>query len=130
MLFVRNNMNFKTFREHIYELDHFVRMVVSVFVEHRYLGCWARKYKRFDEVHESSLLSYVSNVIKSFIQLAKVIICVNFLPRFIYFELLYPNFSVGVFHITIWSAAQILRWATSLVFLCRLLELLLPIHII
>jgi len=71
-------MNFKTLREHIYELDHFVRMVASVFVEHRYVGCWARRYKRFDEVHESSLLSYVSNVIKLIIQLAKVIISVNF----------------------------------------------------
>jgi len=59
------------------------------------------KVQRFDEVHESSLLSYVSNVIKRFIQLAKVIIGVNFLPRFIYFELLYTNLSVGVFHITI-----------------------------
>jgi len=98
-------------RERIYELDHFVRMVASVFVEHRYVGCWVRKYKRFDEVHESSLLSYVSNVIKRFIQLAKVIIGVNFLPRCIYFELCYTNFSFGVFHITIWSAAQILRWA-------------------
>ena len=36
--------------------------------------------KDFNEVHESSLLSYVSNVIKRFIQLAKVIIGVNFLP--------------------------------------------------
>ena len=53
----------------------------------------------------------MSNVVKRFIQLAKVIIGVNFLPRFIYFELLYTNFSVGVFHITIGSAAQILRWA-------------------
>ena len=95
--------------ENIYELDHFVLMVTSVFVENRYVGCWTRKYKRFDEVHESSLLSYVSNVIKRFIQLAKVIIGVIFLPRFIYFELLYTNFSVGVFHITIWSAAQLLR---------------------
>ena len=53
----------------------------------------------------------MSNVIKCFIQLAKVIIGVNFMPRFIYFELLYTNFSVGVFHITIGSAAQIMRWA-------------------
>ena len=53
----------------------------------------------------------MSNVIKRFNQLAKVIIGVNFLPRFIYFELLYTNFTVGVFHITIGSAAQILRWA-------------------
>ena len=44
------------------------------------------KYKRFDEVNESSLSSYMSNVIKRFIQLANVIIGVNFLPRFIYFE--------------------------------------------
>jgi len=57
MLFVRNYMNFKTFREHINELYHFVRMVASVFVEHRYVGWWARKYKRFDVVHVSSLLS-------------------------------------------------------------------------
>jgi len=64
MLFVRNYMNLKTFREHINELDHFVRMVASVFVEHRYVGGWARKYKRFDVVHESSLLSYMSKVIK------------------------------------------------------------------
>ena len=53
----------------------------------------------------------MSNVIKCFIQLAKVIIGVNFMPRFIYFEPLYTNFSVGVFHITIGSAAQIMRWA-------------------
>jgi len=59
------------------------------------------KVQKFDEVHESSLLSYVSNVIKSFIQLSKVIIGVNFFPRFIYFEFFYTNFSVGVFHITI-----------------------------
>ena len=111
MLFFRNYMNFKTFRKHIYELDHFVRMVASVIVEHRYVRCWARQYKREDEVHESSVLSYVSNVIKRFIQLAKVITGVNFLPRHIYFEILYTNFSVGVFHITIWSAAHILRWA-------------------
>jgi len=31
-------MNFKTFREHVNELDDFVRMVASVFVEHRYVG--------------------------------------------------------------------------------------------
>ena len=98
MLFVRNYMNFKTFREHIYDLDHFVRMLALVFVEHRHV---VRKNKRFDEVQEPSLLSYVSNVIERFIQLAKLIIGVNFLPRFIYFELLYTNFSVGVFHITI-----------------------------
>ena len=59
------------------------------------------KVQRFDEVHESLILSYVSNVIKRFVQLAKVIIGVNFLSRFIYFEHLYTNFSVGLFHITI-----------------------------
>ena len=38
MLFVRNYTNFKTFREHINELDHFVRIVASVFMEHRDVG--------------------------------------------------------------------------------------------
>jgi hypothetical protein len=81
LLFVRNYTNFKNFLENINELDHFVRMVVSVFMENRYIGVWARKYKRFDVTHASTLLSYLSKVINRFIQLAKVIICVNFLQR-------------------------------------------------
>jgi len=52
-------MKFKTFREHINELDLLLRMVATVFVEHRYVGCRARKHNRFDVVHELSLLSYV-----------------------------------------------------------------------
>jgi len=46
MLFVRNYPNLKTFREHINELDHFVRTVASGFMEHRDVGGWTRKYKR------------------------------------------------------------------------------------
>jgi len=38
---------------------------------------------------------------KSFIQLAQEIIGVHFLQRYSYFKLLYTNFSVGAFHITI-----------------------------
>jgi len=101
MLFVLNYTNFKTFREHINELDHFVRMVASVFMEHRDVGCLARKYKRFNLAHASSLLNNLLNVIKSFIQLAQVIIVIHFLQRYILFELLYLNFSVSVFHIPI-----------------------------
>jgi len=48
MPFFPNYTNFKTFPEQINEFDHFVRMVASVFMEHRYVGSWARKYKRFD----------------------------------------------------------------------------------
>ena len=66
---------------------------------------------------------------KCFIQLVKVTIGVNLFPRFIYFELLYTNFLDGVFHITIWSAAQILRWANIISILCRLLQLMLLIQI-
>ena len=36
--FVRIYTNFKTFPEQINEFDHFVRMVASVFIEHRYDG--------------------------------------------------------------------------------------------
>jgi len=32
-----------TFREQI--IDHFVRMVSSIFIQHRSAGCWAPKYK-------------------------------------------------------------------------------------
>jgi len=74
MLFVRNYTNFMTFREHINELDHFVRTVASGFMEHRYAGGWARQYKRYDMAHASSLLKYLLNDIKRFIQLAQVII--------------------------------------------------------
>ena len=38
LLFVRNYTNFKTFLEHVNEVDHFVRMVISVFMENRYVG--------------------------------------------------------------------------------------------
>ena len=87
------------------------------------------KVQRLDEVHESSLLSYVSNVIKRFIQLAEVIIGVNFLTRFIYFEILYRNFSVGVFILRYEVQHRYCDGRTSLVFICRLLQLMLPIHI-
>ena len=36
--FVRIYTNFKTFPEQINEFDHFVRMVASVLMEHRYAG--------------------------------------------------------------------------------------------
>jgi len=74
MLFVRHYTNFKTFREHISELDHFVRTVASGFMEHTDVGGWVRKYKRYDLAHASTLLNYLLNVIKSFIQLPQVII--------------------------------------------------------
>jgi len=45
-------------------------MVASVFIEHRSAGCWARKYQWFDLANISTLLSYLSNVIKRFILLA------------------------------------------------------------
>jgi len=38
-----------TFREEIYEFGHFVRMVASVFIEHRSAWGWARKW--FDLAH-------------------------------------------------------------------------------
>jgi len=74
-------MILKTLQEQINEFDHFVGMVASVFMEHRYTGGWARKYKWFDVAYASTLLSYLSNVIKDFNQLAKVIIRVHFLQR-------------------------------------------------
>jgi len=83
MLFVRNYTNFKTFREQINELDHFVRIVASGFMEHRAIGGSAGKYKRIDLAHASSLLNYLLNVIKRFIQLAQVLISVYFLKRYI-----------------------------------------------
>jgi len=52
-------------------------MVASFFLEHRYVGGCARKYKGFDVAHASSLLSYLSNVIKR--HKALVIIGVHFL---------------------------------------------------
>jgi len=59
-----------TFQEEIYEFGHFVRMVSSVFIEHRSAGGWAWKYLWFDLSHVSTVLSYMSNVIKRFIQVA------------------------------------------------------------
>jgi len=115
MLFVRNYTNFKALREHINELDHFVRIVASGFMEHRAVGGWAGKYKRFDLAHTSSLLNFLLNVIKWFIQLAQVIIGVKFLQRYIEFDLLYTNFSVGTFHITIWNATQLRWWANIII---------------
>jgi len=41
--FVSIYTNFKTFPEQINEFDHFVRMVASVLIQHRYAGGWARK---------------------------------------------------------------------------------------
>jgi len=67
-----------TFREQINEFGHIVRMVSSVFIEHRSAGRWARKYQWFDLAHISTLLTYLSNVIKRFIELAHVIIGVQF----------------------------------------------------
>jgi len=129
MLFVRNYTIFKTLREHINELDHFVRIVASVFMEHRDVWGWAGKYKRFDLAHTSSLLNYFLNVIKRFIQLSQVIIGVYFLQRYIYFELLYTNFSVGAFHITIWNAKQIRWWANTISLHVVCCERMLLIHI-
>jgi len=43
-------------------------MVVSGFIRHRYVAVWARKYQTFDLAPVSTLLSYMSNVIKGFIQ--------------------------------------------------------------
>jgi len=45
LLFVRNYTNFKTFQEQINEFDHFVRIVASVPMEHRYARGCALKYK-------------------------------------------------------------------------------------
>jgi len=59
-----------TIGEEIYEFDYFVWMVASVSIEHRSAGGWARKYQWFYLTHVSTLLSYLSNVIKRFIQLA------------------------------------------------------------
>jgi len=59
-----------TFREEIYKFDLFVRMVASAFIEHRSAGGWGRKYQWFDLANVSTLLSYMSKVIKRFIQLA------------------------------------------------------------
>jgi len=70
-----------TFREEIYEFDHFVRVVASVLIAHRSAGGWARKYEWFDLAHVSTILTYLLNVIKRFIQLAQVIIGVQFLQR-------------------------------------------------
>jgi len=94
-----------TFREEIYEFEYFVRMVASVLIEHRSAGGRARKYKL---AHVSTLLSYLSNVIMRIIQLALVIIEVQFLQRWIYVELLYTNFSVGAIHTTKLNAAKVL----------------------
>jgi len=58
-------------------------MVASVFMEQRDVGGLARKYKRFNLAHAKSLLNYLLKVIKSFIQLAHLIICVHFLQRYI-----------------------------------------------
>jgi len=70
-----------TFREQINKFDYFVGMLASVFIQHRYAGVCARKYKSFDVAHASTLLNYMSNVVKGFIQLAHVIIGVHFLHR-------------------------------------------------
>jgi len=59
-----------TFREEIYEFDHFVRLVASVYIELRSAGGWTRQYHWLDLAHVSTLLSYMSNVVKRFIQLA------------------------------------------------------------
>jgi len=37
-LFVRKYTNYKTFEEQIYEFEHFVQMVASVIMDHRYGG--------------------------------------------------------------------------------------------
>ena len=67
-----------TFREQINEFDHFVRMVASVFTEHRSAEGWARKYQWFDLAHVLTLLSYLSNVKKRFIELAHAVIRIQF----------------------------------------------------
>jgi len=58
-----------------------VRKVVLVLIEHRSAGGWARKYQWFDLAHVSTLLSYLSNVIKRLFHLAQIIIGVQFLQR-------------------------------------------------
>jgi len=88
-----------------------VRTVASVFKEHRGSGGWARKYKRSDLANASLLLNHLLNVIKGFIQLAQVIIEVHSLQRYIYFEHLYTNFSVGAIHNTTWNATKLRWWA-------------------
>jgi len=65
LLFFRKYKNFMTFREEVYEFDHFVRMVSSVFIAHRSAGCWERKYVWFDLEYVSTLLSYISKFIKA-----------------------------------------------------------------
>jgi len=72
-----------TYREEIYEFDHFVRMVASNFIEHRSAGRWAPKYQWLNLAYVLTLLSYWSNVIERFIQLAYVIIGVQFLQWYI-----------------------------------------------
>jgi len=70
-----------TFREKINEFDHFLRMVSSVFIQHRSNAVWVPKYQWFDLAHVSTLLSYLSNVIMRFIQLAQLVIRVQFLQK-------------------------------------------------
>jgi len=59
-----------TFGEQINEFDYFVRMLASVFIQHRHAVVCVRKYQWFYVAQASTLLSYLSNVIKGFIQLA------------------------------------------------------------
>jgi len=56
-------------------------MVSSVFIQHRFAAGSARKYRWFDLAHVSTLLSYLSNVKKRFIQLAQAVIHVQFLQK-------------------------------------------------
>jgi len=79
LLFYRKYTNFMTFREQINEFGHILQMVASVFIEHRSPGRWAWKYQWFYLAHISTLLTYLSNFIKRFIELAHVIIGVQFL---------------------------------------------------
>jgi len=69
------------FREHTNEFDHFVRMVSSVFIQPRSDAGWERKYQWFDMAHVSTLLSYLTNIIKRFIQVAEAVIRVQFLQK-------------------------------------------------
>ena len=88
-LFVRNYTIFMTFREQINEFDYSMRMLASIFIQQSFR---ARKYQSFDVAHASTLLSYLSNVIKGFIQLAQVIIGVHFLQRQNFVERQYTIF--------------------------------------
>ena len=69
LLFIRKNTNLMTCREEIYEFDIFVRIVASVLLSIDQLEV---EHESTNDLiwNTSTLLSYLSNVIKRFIQLA------------------------------------------------------------